>query len=260
MRVTVLGCNASITGNLRTTCYLVDDDTLIDVGTGAGDLSLRQAIAINQVFLTHTHLDHCCLLPMLADAAGGFRDEPLTVYALPESIAMLKEHMFNGKLWPDYTILPAQEHPYLRLLPISAGESVTLNGRNITALPACHAVPCIGYCIDNGQESWVYSGDTTLCKEFWQTLSRIRNLRYLLIETTFLNANSAAAERSGHMTAQLLAQGLRQLQQPVELFIVHMEAGREGDTWREVLEAIPAFQPRQLMRGELFQLQPASNL
>src|SRR5512146_4175 len=142
MRITTLGCNASITGELRTTCYQVDDDILIDAGSGAGELSLAQSVAIDTVFLTHSHLDHCGLLPMLADAAGNFRDTPLTVYALPETIAILKEHMLNNKLWPDYTAQPTPERPYIRFRPILTGETVELCNRRITALPARHAVPC----------------------------------------------------------------------------------------------------------------------
>lgn len=253
MRVTVLGCNGSITGNLRTTCYQVDDDILVDAGTGAGDLSLRQAIAINSVFLTHAHLDHCCLLPMLADAAGGFRDAPLTVYALPETISAIRRNMLNGELWPDYAALPSPEKPYIRFQPITLGETVELEGRKITALPAKHAIPCIAYQLDSGNASLVYSGDTTLCVDFWQALNRIGNLRYLLIETTFLNANTALAARAGHMTASLLAQGLRLLQRPVELFIVHMEAGREDDTLREIRQAANDFHPTPLHRGQVFE-------
>lgn len=252
MRVTVLGCNGSISGNLRTTCYRVDDDFLIDAGTGAGDLTLQQAIAINAVFLTHAHLDHCAMLPMLADAAGSFRDTPLTVHATPETIAALKEHMLNGKLWPDYTALPAPERPYIRFKPVAPGDTVELQGRRITALPARHAVPAVAYRLDSGAASWVYSGDTTFCAEFWQELGRIPNLKYLLVETTFLNGNVAGAARSGHMTAELLAQGLRLLRRPVELFIVHMEAGREDDTLREVLQAAGEFNPQVLQRGKEF--------
>jgi ribonuclease BN (tRNA processing enzyme) len=257
MRITILGCNGSITGNLRTTCYQVDEDILIDVGTGAGDLGLKQAAAIDAVFLTHSHLDHCSLLPMLADAAGSFRDKPLTVYALPETIATLKENMFNGRLWPDYTMQPTPERPYIRFQPIAVGETVVLSQRKFTALPTRHSVPCVGYRIDSGRESWVYSGDTTLCEEFWQELNRMDNLRYLLIETTFLNAHAAGAERSGHMTARLLAQGLHLLQRPVELYIVHMEAGRENETLREIMDAAAEFRPTPLQRGETFDLQPA---
>lgn len=254
MRITTLGCNASITGELRTTCYQVDDDILIDTGSGAGDLSLAQSIAVDFVFLTHSHLDHCAFLPMLADAAGSFRDAPLTVYALPETVAILKEHMLNGRLWPDYTALPTPERPYIRFRPIKLGETVELGGRRITALPARHAVPCIGYQVDSGAASWVYSADTTFCEDFWQAVNRIGNLRYLLIETTFRNDNPAGAQRSGHTTANLLAQGLRLLERPVELFIVHMEAGYEEVTMREVQQAAGEFRPQVLQRGHVFQL------
>jgi ribonuclease BN (tRNA processing enzyme) len=253
MRITTLGCNGSITGELRTTCYKVDDDILIDAGSGAGDLSLAQSIAIDTVFLTHSHLDHSAFLPMLADAAGSFRNAPLTVYALPETIAILKQHMLNNQLWPDYTVLPATERPYIRFLPLRPGETVVLNGRRITALPARHSVPCVAYQVDNGTASWVYSADTTFCEIFWLALNGISNLKYLLIENTFRNDNADGAQRSGHNTANLLAQGLRLLQRPVELFIVHMEAGYEDVTMREVMQAASDHKPQMLQRGHIFE-------
>ncbi|MBI1174543.1 MAG: MBL fold metallo-hydrolase [Sideroxydans sp.] len=254
MRVTALGCNGSISGKRRTTCYQVDDDVLIDAGTGAGELSLEQVIAIDTVFLTHAHLDHCCMLPMLADAAGNFRNTPLTVYALPETISAIRRGILNGEIWPDYAALPTPEHPYIRFLPLKTGETVTLNGRQFTALPTRHAVPCVGYRVDNTEASWVYSGDTTFCEQFWQALNSIDNLRYLLVETTFLNHNTSGAQRSGHMTAELLAQGLHLLQRQAELFIVHMEAGREEDIMREILHSAGEFKPALLQRGAVFEL------
>ena len=254
MRITTLGCSSSITGELRTTCYQVDDDILIDAGSGTGDLTLAQSIAIDTVFLTHSHLDHCAFLPMLADAAGSLRHAPLNVYALPETIAILKQHMLNSQLWPDYTELPTPESPYIRFHPIRIGETVMLGGRRITALPARHSVPCVAYRVDNGQASWVYSADTTFCEEFWQVLNSIDNLKYLLIETTFRNDNAAGAQRSGHNTANLLAQGLNLLEHRVELFIVHMEAGYEEVTMREVMQAAGEFKPRMLQRGHIFEL------
>jgi hypothetical protein len=39
MQVRVLGCSGGIGAGLLTTAFLVDDDVLIDAGTGVGDLS-----------------------------------------------------------------------------------------------------------------------------------------------------------------------------------------------------------------------------
>lgn len=253
MRVEILGCSGSISGDLRTTCLRIDDDILVDAGTGAGDLSLKQMTAINTLFLTHSHLDHCALLPMLADAAGNFRNTPLHAHALPETIAAIKQHLLNDIIWPDYTRLPSPERPYITFTPVIHGETVELAGRKLTPLPTRHAVPCCGYRLDSGKASLVYSGDTTFCEDFWQALDRIHNLEYLLIENTFLNANAAGAQRSGHMTAELLARGMRLLRRPPSLFIVHMEAGREAEAMHEVLQAAGEFKPQELRRGTVFE-------
>ena len=37
MRCRCLGCDGAIGGELRTTSFLVDDDVVIDCGTGVGD-------------------------------------------------------------------------------------------------------------------------------------------------------------------------------------------------------------------------------
>ena len=124
MRMEILGCNGGIGGELRTMCLRVDNDLLIDAGSGAGDLSLTQIIAVNTVFLTHSHLDHCGFLPLLADAAANFRDTPLNIYALPETIAAIKRNILNGEIWPDYSAPPSPDHPYLTFPPLQPGALV----------------------------------------------------------------------------------------------------------------------------------------
>ncbi len=48
-------------------------------------------MAIEHVFLTHSHLDHVAFLPFQCDATLNLRQGPLAVHALPETIAMLKK-------------------------------------------------------------------------------------------------------------------------------------------------------------------------
>jgi len=254
MRIEVLGCSGGIGGSSRTTALWVDHDVLIDCGTGVGDLALEQLIRIDHVFLTHSHLDHVALLPMLADAGVGRRSQPLTAYALPETIATLKDCLFNGRLWPDYTALPSMDQPYLRLLPIQIGLPLAHGTRSITPLPVRHAVPAVGYRLDSGDASLVFSGDTTFTEAFWDAVNGIENLRHLIVETTFLNNNDAGCQVSGHTNARLLAQGLARLARPVSLHITHMEPGREEQTWAEVLQSAAGHRPERLQRGQVFEL------
>jgi len=253
MRLEILGCSGGVGGERRTMALLLEQHVLIDAGSGVGDLSLERMAAIDHVFLTHSHLDHVAFLPLLCDATLGLRDGPLAVHALPETIATLKECVFNFKLWPDYSALPSMDRPYIVFEPVAIGQTVRLHGCGITPLPAKHAVPAVGYQLDSGSASLVYSGDTTLCDAFWEALDGIENLACLLIETTFLNHNVEGARISGHMTPGLLAAGLRRLQRNAAIYIVHMEPGREAEAMREIGEVAAAFRPVMLKRGDVLE-------
>ena len=58
MRFRCLGCDGGIGGELRTTSFLVDDDVVIDCGTGVGELAAAELARVTDVFLTHAHVDH----------------------------------------------------------------------------------------------------------------------------------------------------------------------------------------------------------
>ncbi|PCH63583.1 MAG: 3',5'-cyclic-nucleotide phosphodiesterase, partial [Gammaproteobacteria bacterium] len=65
MKVRVLGCSGGIAKDLRTTTFLVNDEILFDAGTGVGELSLDEMLAIKHVVITHAHLDHVCGLALM---------------------------------------------------------------------------------------------------------------------------------------------------------------------------------------------------
>ena len=150
MRIRVLGCSGGIGAGARTTAMLIDDDVLIDAGTGIGDLALDDLDSIRHVFLTHAHLDHVAGLPMLVDHVFDEDfDKPLTVYAREETLQAVRKHLFNDVIWPDFTRLPSPENPMLRWHMTSPGDTITIEHRNFYAVDVMHTVPSLGYTVQN---------------------------------------------------------------------------------------------------------------
>ena len=89
MRIKILGCSGGIGAGSRTSAMLIDDDVLLDAGTGIGDLALDDLNSIRHVFLTHSHLDHVAGLPMLIDSIFTVDvDTPVTQAYLPSSFGV----------------------------------------------------------------------------------------------------------------------------------------------------------------------------
>ena len=253
MKLRILGCSGGIGGNLRTTSMLVDHDILIDAGTGVGDLSMIELALIDHVFVTHSHVDHIASIPLLVDTVGWMREKPLTVHAIAETVDILKAHLFNWKLWPDFTRIPDASRPMLRYETIEVGQTRDRDGRRITPLPANHIVPAVGYRIDSGRASLVYTGDTTTNDALWREVNAIGNLRYLIIETAFCNREKDLAIASKHLCPSLLAAELEKLAVPAEIYITHLKPGEGELTMQEVESCAGKWRPRMLQTNQVFE-------
>lgn len=257
MKLRVLGCSGGIGGNLHTTSFLVDHDVLIDAGTGVGVLSLTELSMIDHIFVTHSHLDHIACIPFLVDSVGFMRDRPLTIYATEETLDILRQHIFNWKIWPDFCEIPNSQQPYMCYQSIELGETLTLGGRKITAIPANHVVPAVGYQLDSGNASLVFSGDTTTSTELWEVVNHIDNLRYLIIETAFSNSEKELAVLSKHLCPSMVADELVKLKHEAEIYITHLKPGELELTMRETEECVrklrPDLHPRMLLNNQVFE-------
>ena len=115
---------------------------------------------------------------------------------------------------------------FLQYQEIKIGETFNVNGRNITPLPANHTVPAVGYQLDSGAASLVFTGDTSVCPALWQQVNKISNLKYLIIETAFRNNEIVLAELSKHLCPSMLEIELAQLNaKEVQVYITHLKPG-----------------------------------
>lgn len=238
MTIRVLGCSGAIASGCRTTSFLLDDSILLDAGTGVGDLPLLELARIDHICISHSHLDHVLSIALLADAVMRQRlaagSGPITVHALPATIAALKTHVFNGVIWPDFTRLPDAEHPVLAFEPVSVGQVLDLGGRRIEVLSAAHTVPAVGYAVFGADgRAWVYTGDTGPNPALWSRLASM-NVRALVIETAFRDDELALAKVSRHLCPSQLRLELAHLREPADVFITHIKPGEVDAVMSEI--------------------------
>ena len=242
MKIRVLGCSGAIAKDCRTTSFLIDDDLLVDAGTGVGDLTLGEMAAINDVLITHSHLDHIASLPLMIDSVASMRKQALRVHALPETIAAMRQYIFNNQIWPDFTQIPNADKPLLNFLPLQTGARLELCGKRVEALPAVHTVPAVGYAVSAGEGCWVFSGDTERNPAFWKRINQM-NVAMLVIETAFSNREKELAHLSLHLSPHVLAQELDQIDK-AKHFPIYITHTKPAET-EQIMDEIQRFDQTQ---------------
>ena len=221
-----LGSGGSVSSDTYTSCIQITNNTLIDAGNIMHSLGAR-AQWINNIYLSHSHLDHVIDIPFLLDNFFERREETLKLYGLPQTIKTVKEHIYNNDIWPDFTEirLPNSVQPALEFIPIEAGKSYQIED-NITLTPfeSIHTVPCCGYIIEKEGDALFYSGDTFKNKKLWKYINNHKNIHALIIDVSFPNALKRVAQQSRHLTAELLEEDRKNLtRDDLKLYINHLK-------------------------------------
>ncbi len=254
MRLQVLGCSGGIATRQRTTSLLIDDDVLLDAGTGVNQLPLEQMARVRHVVLTHSHLDHVACLPLLLDSVFDRLPGPVTVHGLPETLKALRQHIFNDVVWPDFARLPDPASPVLRYAELRPGTPLVLGSRTFTPISVNHSVPAVGYRVDGDVGSFVFSGDTTTNDGLWDTLNAQPPFAMLIVETAFSDADRELSIASRHYCPELLAIDLRKLVHRPKIYLTHPKPGDEDTIFSECRQHLAGYDLHRLCEGDTFHL------
>jgi len=254
MKLRVLGCSGGIGDGLRTTSLLIDDDILIDAGTGIGELTLEEMAKIRHVFVTHSHLDHIACLPLMVDSIFDQLKQPIIIHAQAPTIEVLKKHIFNWAIWPDFAKLPTPEIPVMAYDVLSPGETCELEGRLLEMIPVNHIVPAVGYRVACDTGVFAFTGDTVTNDTFWAALNAHDRLDLLFVEAAFSNKDRELSLKARHYCPSLLADDLKKLNHTPEVFVTHNKPGEEMRIFDECQELMPERNLKRLLGNQVFEL------
>src|SRR5262245_63378564 len=113
--------------------FLLSGGVLVDSGAAAHALALSDRAGLNDLLLTHAHLDHTLGIPFLL--GDGARPR---VHGLKQTLDAVKDHLLDGHIWPDLSDL-VEWHE------VAPGTTLKVDPWEVEVGPANHTVPCVSY-------------------------------------------------------------------------------------------------------------------
>lgn len=218
----VLGAFGSKTKKSQLSSYLLDEKSVIDAGNliqSLGDDFLK----LENIVLTHAHFDHIVDLPTAIDTFYSRLEKPLNIFATQEVIDILKENIFNNKIWPDFSNILLMNHNGNAIVfhALEYFKEYKIGNFCLEPYPNFHTFGSCGFVVNNVM---VFTSDTFLCYHTWDFLNQNKSIKKLVIEVSFPSAFNRLAVLSKHLTPVLLQDELKALQrEDVEIYINHIK-------------------------------------
>ena len=255
MKLRVLGCSGGIGLGLKTTPLLLDDSILIDCGTGLGELSLEEMPKLQHIFITHSHLDHIAMLPMLLDTIyDHLVERPLTLHCKQETYDVLSKHIFNWDVWPNFFELPNSKTPVIIYEPMQPGERIEFQDKVIKMVEVNYTVPAAAYIVNNGRASLAFNGDTFINDSLWEALNEELRVDAIIVECGFTNEDEDIGRDAKHYYPNALAADLAKLRHRPKVYISHLQPGKEEEIINQLNSAISGFEIHRLSSGSVISL------
>jgi 3',5'-cyclic-nucleotide phosphodiesterase len=190
----------------------------------AAPYTLQGAVFRNLIggyFISHGHLDHLAGLIISSP-----EDSKKPIYGTADTIGTLRQHYFNGKVWPNFTDAGSglRIGTYRLNAPRPAQRfSVGLTGLDGVIYPLSHGGTASSMILlSRNKESFAYFGDTgpdaveksNNLATVWQVLSaevKAKRLKGIIIETSYPD-DVADGKLFGHLTPEWLLKELKVLE------------------------------------------------
>ena len=139
------------------------------------------------------------------------------------TIRAVREHLFNGDTWPDFTRLPDDLLPSMRFVELKEEEPVAIAGVRLTPFRVHHPVPTFGFLIEDDGAAVLWSSDTGPTDRLWDFANRTERLKALCLDTSFDTSLQSVADVSQHLTPRTLERELARLERRIPILLHHLK-------------------------------------
>ena len=236
MRIQVLGGHGGLARGFSTTSFLINDELLIDAGAVASTLSVPEQSRIDHILISHSHLDHIKDLAFLCDNCFGLKKTPFQVYTHATVKRILKEHLFNETIWPDFTILPNEKNPTMQIHAIEPEVPLKIKTYTITPVKVQHPNDAMGFIIEQGDTAVLFTVDTAATERIWQVAHEMKNLKAIFTDVSFPNALTNVAIASDHHTPASIKLELSKMPPHIPVILTHLKPNYREEILKQLSE------------------------
>ncbi|MGE3973213.1 MAG: MBL fold metallo-hydrolase [Bdellovibrionales bacterium] len=225
MNVRIIGSHGGTAPGYRTSCYMINDDFLIDCGSAASSLTLEEQGKIEHILITHPHIDHVKDICFLIENSFHKDRKPLVLRSTSVILEDIHKHLFNNVLWPDFSKIyvdTARTKTLLHFEPLE--KEFNIHGIKIHHEKVNHPAHAVGFILDDGKSQIVFSGDTGPTDALWMAANQCPNLKAIFTEISFPTRLDSLAKASGHFTTAQLLNELNKIDnKEVPIYIAHFK-------------------------------------
>lgn len=225
-QITILGAYGTKAKGHGTSAFLLNKKNVIDAGNLLEPLNI-ESIDIENIWMTHSHLDHIIDIAYILDNYFNLRKKSLNIIGLPETIKAIKENFLNNTIWPDFSKIPLtlSNEMAITYTEIEIGKEYSIGEEEyIKAFRTDHTVASCGYVYTKKDAAVLITADTYSLDNMIKELEENKKITSIVVECSFPSEFKDLARESKHLTPELLFEQLKRIKrEDLSLYINHIK-------------------------------------
>ncbi len=220
--VRIIGGHGGVSPGYQATSYLINDELLIDAGSIASGVPIKEQLKVENILISHAHLDHISELAYLCDNCFGLKKRPFMVYSNGIVKRAILEHILNDTIWPDFSKLPSESQPTIKFNEFNPGNEFKLGDYKIKPVRVNHYTEGCGFIITWKEKTIIFTQDTGPTEEIWKA-GNVDGLVGIFCEVSFPNSLEKVAIDSLHHTPKSIGEEVKKMPSKVPIYLGHLK-------------------------------------